>query len=96
MRETGRERLMVQGGGGVCVEEDEGSLSPWGCWSGAGRRTCLMGEQGKGEKMAGDPGRFWNGEERRPGCSRMIHLLGDMGVIYRGGGPDIWSRHGQG
>lgn len=41
-----------------------------------------MGDQGKGEKMAGDPGRLWSGEERRPGCLHLIHLRGDMGVIY--------------
>lgn len=38
-----------------------------GGWPWAGGRTCFIREQGKEEKVAGESGRFWDAEERRPG-----------------------------
>lgn len=78
----GAEGTGVGGGGSVC----------WGGWGTRNREVDPAQEGGiacgrtwQGREMAGEPGRFWVGEEGRPTCSRILRLLGDVGGIYPGG-----------
>lgn len=64
-----------------------------------GRTDRFIRGRGRGEQAARELGSIPGAEETRPGCPRVIYLLGDMGAIWWEGGPGemrmVWSRLGK-